>query len=158
MFRRRIYNYLPLSGPHVDKIARKPASKPLSVFPCLRALRVNRPEASRTPRTEGGAGTSHARPNGAVSPPRCGAPKTFGTFRSRRSATLPSQQMRTRDQPNGGRSPNRGRAATCYDQGRGAQPQATNRRYPWTRRNKLRPRRRRTPTRATTVCGRALPR
>ena len=49
------------SGHHVDETARKPTSKPLSVPPCLRPLRVNRPEASRTPRAEGGTGTSRAK-------------------------------------------------------------------------------------------------
>ena len=52
-----------LSGLHVGETARKPVSEPLSVPPCLRPLRVNRPEASRTPRAEGGAGTSRARPS-----------------------------------------------------------------------------------------------
>ena len=45
----------------MGETARKPTSKPLSVPPCLRPLRVNRPEANRTPRAEGGAGTSHAK-------------------------------------------------------------------------------------------------
>ena len=49
------------SGLHVGETARKPTSKPLSVPPCLRLLRVNRPEANRTPRAEGGAGTSRAK-------------------------------------------------------------------------------------------------
>ena len=49
------------SGLHVGETARKPTSKPLSVPPCLRPLRVNRPEANRTPRAEGGAGTSRAK-------------------------------------------------------------------------------------------------
>ena len=55
-----VKNTLP-SGHHVDETARKPTSKPLSVPPCLRPLRVNRPEANRTPRAEGGAGTSRAK-------------------------------------------------------------------------------------------------
>ena len=55
-----VKNTLP-SGHHVDETARKPTSKPLSVPPCLRPLRVNRPEASRTPRAEGGTGTSRAK-------------------------------------------------------------------------------------------------
>ena len=54
----------------MDETARKPTSKPLSVPPCLRPLRVNRPEASRTPRAEGGAGTSHAGPDGHTIPTR----------------------------------------------------------------------------------------
>ena len=45
----------------MDETARKPTSKPLSVPSCLRPLRVNRPEANRTPRAEGGAGTSRAK-------------------------------------------------------------------------------------------------
>ena len=57
-----VKNTLP-SGHHVDETARKPTSKPLSVPPCLRPLRVNRPEANRTPRAEGGAGTSRAKSN-----------------------------------------------------------------------------------------------
>ena len=56
MFRRRIYNCLPLSGRHVGETARKPTSKPPSVSPCLRALRVNRPEASRTVLQSGPSG------------------------------------------------------------------------------------------------------
>ena len=51
---------------HVGETARKPASKPLSVPPCLRALRVNRPEVSRPPRAEGGAGTSRVGPTSCV--------------------------------------------------------------------------------------------
>ena len=51
------------SGLHVGETARKPTSKPLSVPPCLRLLRVNWPEANRTPRAEGGAGTSRAKPS-----------------------------------------------------------------------------------------------
>ena len=35
------------SGRMVDEAVRKPTSKPLSVSPCLRALRVNRPEAGQ---------------------------------------------------------------------------------------------------------------
>ena len=55
-----VKNTLP-SGHHVDETARKPTSKPLSVPPCLRLLRINQPEANRTPRAEGGAGTSRAK-------------------------------------------------------------------------------------------------
>ena len=64
-----VKNTLP-SGHHVDETARKPTSKPLSVPPCLRLLRVNRPEANRTPRAEGSAGTSHAGPDGHTIPTR----------------------------------------------------------------------------------------
>ena len=64
-----VKNTLP-SGHHVDETARKPTSKPLSVPPCLRPLRVNRPEANRTPRAEGSAGTSHAGPDGHTIPTR----------------------------------------------------------------------------------------
>ena len=63
-----------LSGLHVGETARKQTSKPLSVPPCLRPLRVDRPEANHTPRAEGGAGTSRAKPDVTVSPPRRGAP------------------------------------------------------------------------------------
>ena len=57
-----VKNTLPRRTPR-GETARKPTSKPLSVPPppCLRPLRVNRPEASRTPRAEGGAGTSRAK-------------------------------------------------------------------------------------------------
>ena len=58
------------SGLHVGETARKPTSKPLSVPSCLRPLRVNRPEANRTPRAEGSAGTSHAGPDGHTIPTR----------------------------------------------------------------------------------------
>ena len=70
----------PPSGQDVGETARKPDSKPLSVSPCLRPLRVDRPEAGRTSRDEGGAGPSRAEPRRRATSPRT-RPRTPATRR-----------------------------------------------------------------------------